>query len=102
MSRYLDDGIAEGDEAAAKNIATNAKPSLFRLPQIMRLLRVRLERQLHFVARARGFVSGENSLQHRAAILTGHQWLFVILDAIHKMRHLLREAVVPFFLIDRK
>ena len=66
----------------------------------MGLLRPRLERQFHFAPRARGFVGGENNFEDRAAIRAGDQRLFVVLDAIDEVLHLLREAVVPFLLVN--
>src|SRR5262245_60224994 len=66
----------------------------------MRLLRISFEGQFHFTASASRFVGGEDRFQDGTAVLAGNKRLFVVLDAIYEMRHFLREAVVPFFLVD--
>src|SRR5215472_2175185 len=64
------------------------------LPQIVRLLRVGLERQFHLASRTCGFVCGEDRFQCGSPIFAGNQRLFVVLDAVNKMRHFLRKAII--------
>src|SRR5438093_4388674 len=70
------------------------------LPQIVGLSRVALEGQLDFATGPRRLVRSEDGFEHVAAILPGDLRLFLVLNAVHEVRHLLREAVVPLLLVD--
>src|SRR5262249_48970358 len=73
-----------------------------RPPQVDGLAGPARERQRYLGPRARGLVRGEDRLQHRAAVLAGHLRLAIVEDAVHEVRHLAVEAVVPGLLVDRE
>src|SRR5881396_2453174 len=63
-------------------------------PQIVRLLSRGLERQFHLASAPRRRVSGKHDFQHRPSVLPGDQRWFVMLHAVDKMGHLLRETII--------
>src|SRR5215831_1373008 len=81
---------------------TGIELSLLTLPQIKRFLPICFKWQCYFAAGAGGFVGREDDFKDGAAVLSRHNWLFVVLNAIDKMRHFLRKTVVPLLLVNRE